>query len=63
MFIVTASPILSASPYGAGLHQALEIHAARLSSDRVFTIQPGGLTAGSRWSVRAKGPTTGQSLT
>ena len=44
MFIVTASPILSASPYGAGLHQALEIHATKLGSDRVFTIQPGGLT-------------------
>jgi len=28
-----------------GLHQALEIHATKLGSDRVFTIQPGGLTA------------------
>ena len=40
---------------GAGLHQALEIHATGLASDRVFTIQPGGLADGSRWSARVKG--------
>ena len=39
----------------SGLHQALEIQATGVGSDRVFTIQPGGLAAGSRWSARVKG--------
>ena len=42
--IVINNPLGEDQGCKAGRHQALEIHGARLSSDRVFTIQPGGLT-------------------
>ena len=50
---------ISAFRFPLGPLSGFEIRATGIGSDRVFTIQPGGLGAGSRWSVRVKGPTTG----